>query len=133
MGNRSHKSMINYKIIILYCLFQKTIFGLETKSFGCECGKDPNNPEQNVYKVAEKITDEGSRIVGGEDVKNPNPWFVFLKIEEPKAVRWFRCGASLLNERFALTAAHCFCNDKKGTAEEEKSCKKFCGLANRND
>ena len=37
-------------------------------SFGCECGKDPNNKDQNAYKVAErkkkKQKKENSRIVG---------------------------------------------------------------------
>ena len=24
--------------------------------------------------------DEGSRIVGGQDVKNPNPWYGFMEV-----------------------------------------------------
>jgi len=102
--------MINYKVFILYCLYFQTVAGLSTKSFGCECGKDPNNADQNVYKVAEqKRVDE--RIVGGEQVKNPNPWFVFIKYTRKGSFRFYRCGASLLNQRWAVTAAHCFCSD----------------------
>ena len=75
--------MINYRIIILYCLYSKTLSGLSTKrwkkiilitfnklfdhssSFGCECGRDPNNQHQNAYKVAEKTKwNVQQRIVG---------------------------------------------------------------------
>ena len=34
---------------------------------------------------------------GGEDVKNPNPWYVFVLLVPPNRTDTFRCGASLLN------------------------------------
>ena len=41
---------------------------------------------------------------------NANPWFVFLTVEGKIAGQALRCGASLINARWAVTAAHCLCN-----------------------
>ena len=49
---------------------------------------------------------------GGKEVERPNPWFVFLKVNSRKVPgQTFRCGASLINARWAVTAAHCICNE----------------------
>jgi len=50
-----------------------------------------------------KKKQQGTRIVGGDETKNPMPWMVFIKIGESQ------CGGSLINSQFVLTAAHCFC------------------------
>ena len=49
-------------------------------SFGCKCGKDPNNNDQNAYKVAEKLymkkgrhkrsSSRGTRIVSKMHLQN---------------------------------------------------------------
>ena len=44
-------------------------------------------------------------------MENPNPWFVFIKKEGKKSGLSYRCGASLINDRWAVTAAHCLCNE----------------------
>ncbi|XP_064208590.1 ST14 transmembrane serine protease matriptase b [Anguilla rostrata] len=55
----------------------------------CECGKSP-------YKTA--------KIVGGQDAYEGEwPWQVSLHVQEKGHV----CGASVLNNRFIVTAAHC--------------------------
>ena len=47
---------------------------------------------------------------GGKKLYNANPWFVFLTVEGKIAGQALRCGASLINARWAVTAAHCLCN-----------------------
>merc|ERR1712142_221391 len=110
--------MIFHKLLILYSLLFETMAVLETESFGCQCGKDPNNEDQNIYKkhtIKKKKKrkrnrlESQNRVVGGESVKNPNPWFVFIKFQTPGSASWERCGGTLLNQRWALSAAHCFC------------------------
>jgi len=113
-------------MIILYCLFLPTVLGLETKSFGCTCGVDKNNPDQNVYKVAEKMSkNTGTRIVGGETVENPNPWFAFIKFQKKHSARWERCGGTLLNQKFVLSAAHCYCREEDGVNTCQKKNGKY--------
>jgi len=109
---------------------------LETESFGCTCGKDPNNKNQNAYKAAIKNIHKkkekkkkrrkhnaSHRIVGGESLKNPNPWFVFIRIQTTSSSKWLRCGGTLLNQRWALTAAFCFCSNQ----DDKRPCKREKG------
>ena len=45
-----------------------------------------------------------ARIVGGTTVvPNSLPWQAFIRI-----ARQFRCGGSILNKRFVISAMHCF-------------------------
>ncbi len=57
------------------------------------------------------------QIVHGYQPKHLRPWMARLEIGRSKA----RCGGSLINHRFVLSAAHCFCYDRDG--DESFMCK----------
>ena len=68
-----------------------------------------NFPDADVKNSKEIQGHE--RVIGGMDVESPVPWFVFLQVQSGRAGQTFRCGASLINARWAVTAAHCICNE----------------------
>jgi len=59
--------------------------------------------EEVVAPGASKKHPKNTRILGGSDLKEAIPWMVRIKVEEAM------CGGTLINARFVLTAAHCFC------------------------
>uniref|UniRef100_A0A182LWY5 CLIP domain-containing serine protease n=1 Tax=Anopheles culicifacies TaxID=139723 RepID=A0A182LWY5_9DIPT len=53
------------------------------------------------------------RIIGGNYTAiDEFPWYALLEYESKKGERAFKCGGSLINGRYILTAAHCLANKK---------------------
>ncbi|XP_058056100.1 uncharacterized protein LOC131207501 [Anopheles bellator] len=60
----------------------------------------------------------GDRIVGGNETDiDEFPWYALLQYESKKGERAFKCGGSLINGRYVLTAAHCLANRKLDEGE----------------
>ena len=61
--------------------------------------------EDEYYDDSYEILDEDTRIVNGYNA-DKRPWFVLLYIGKAAQAA---CGGALINDKFAVTAAHCFC------------------------
>lgn len=100
----------------------------QSKTFTCEasCGDKGKSsaiklPEEFSKKEDSRcvcgLQNKDDRIVGGEDAKmNEFPWQAAIVYE---GTRQPKCGSSVLNDRYILTATHCFFFDKMQAHEIE--------------
>ena len=78
----------------------------------CNCGKGQVGIEMESRML------EG-RIVNGYR-PNHRPWMVYLKVKYENGQSG-KCGGALMNDRWIISAAHCFCKGANG----EKMCNRF--------
>ncbi|UYV70521.1 hypothetical protein LAZ67_7003406 [Cordylochernes scorpioides] len=75
-----------------------------------KCASTPFQPSYScgVPKIPPKFETDGDRIVGGQEaVPNSWPWQVSLQEVLARPSSHF-CGGTLVNDRWVVTAAHCF-------------------------
>ncbi|XP_051860270.1 serine protease grass-like isoform X7 [Drosophila albomicans] len=56
---------------------------------------------------------ETDKIIGGKEIQlMSRPWMALLNFRNTDGKNAFTCGGTLINKRYALTAAHCFTNQE---------------------
>ena len=115
---------ISVLISVTYLLLVRPADGRRDRLTGCECGdivfgaKDAakDSASRTNRLLNDEDEDDGTRIVGGyEPSRRPFMAFIDLHARMPtKTVRRVRsagtCGGALLNTRWIVSAAHCFCS-----------------------
>ena len=103
------RSLVGYEILFIVlaysCCIKQVSGSQRSKSLGdnsCNCGKGQEGEGNGM----------DGRIVGGYR-PNHRPWMIFLRITYTDAIPG-QCGGALLNDRWVISAGHCFC-EKSGS------------------
>jgi len=91
-------------------------------NYGCKCGERSITQEEQKCQDSELLTnsiDNRNRVVGGCE-SGKVPWFAFFSLYPPNRHDPMRCGGTLINKFWVLSAAHCFCNSAFPCSRNEK-------------
>lgn len=88
---------------------RKNIF---REKLGCDCGKGTSGMRE--VRIKRQISIQNNRIQYGYE-PNHRPWMAFIEIcrDNRSSPNCGTCGGSILNHRWIVTAAHCFCDKSK--------------------
>ena len=79
----------------------------ESKRMNCPCG-EATVGGQEPTRSEEADPDKMVRIVDGYE-PNERPWMAYIEIASKRKGGFGRCGGSIINKRWVLSAGHCFC------------------------
>ena len=106
------KSFLSFILFLRYLFFCDHY--VEDKS-SCDCGKDTSIKQESKNKSSLDI--QNYRIVDGYEPDH-RPWMAFIEICR-HGTCGSRCGGSILNHRWIISAAHCFCQEWNGMGEPD--------------
>eukprot|EP00092_Neocalanus_flemingeri_P080222 GFUD01100054.1.p1 GENE.GFUD01100054.1~~GFUD01100054.1.p1 ORF type:complete len:403 (+),score=68.03 GFUD01100054.1:140-1348(+) len=95
-GPEQFNKMLLFRVVTIILVFMQA--GGKCDSSGCNCGvrKEAKSPGVRIEP----------KISGGKEASvNEFPWAALLEIRRGNVLE--RCGGTLINDRFVLTAAHC--------------------------
>ena len=96
--------------LIVFALFMGCSISCEKyveDNSGCDCGKNTVKKSANDKEGYRKV--KNTRIVNGYEPDH-RPWMAWIEICRTGPRNCGRCGGSVLNHRWIISAAHCFCD-----------------------
>jgi len=99
--------MLLTKVLLFHLLFAVSRGANKLKKQMCECSKvklEYHEDWEARHQRRKRGLDDDDRIVGGYEAEKNKPWVAKLWVKGE-----FYCGASIINKRYLLTAAHCTC------------------------